>query len=197
MENEILPLCQPSLIVLTGRPASGKTTLAHSLAQAIRCPVVSRDAIKEGVVNTTGQTEGAGSDIGRQIYEAFFDTIKILLYHRVTLIAEAAFQHKLWSPQIELLREVAHVRIVVCAINAETARARFIERGSSDPLRERFHHDRFALAAREGHEPPPIEDYDPPHSDASTLLVDTSNGYQPDFEAIVSFAMASIRRQSL
>ena len=47
----------PFLIVVTGRPAAGKTTLAHTLAQAIRCPLISRDEIKEGysVVNTNGR----------------------------------------------------------------------------------------------------------------------------------------------
>ena len=42
----------PSLIVVTGRPGAGKTTLAHTLARLIRCPALIRDELKEGFVLT-------------------------------------------------------------------------------------------------------------------------------------------------
>ena len=41
-----------SLTVVAGRPGSGKTTLAHALARAIRCPAVCRDEVKEGLVHS-------------------------------------------------------------------------------------------------------------------------------------------------
>jgi adenylate kinase family enzyme len=43
---------KPLLVVIAGRPGSGKTTLAHSLARKIGCPAICRDEIKEGFVNT-------------------------------------------------------------------------------------------------------------------------------------------------
>ena len=182
----------PSLIVITGRPGSGKTSLAHALARAIRCPAISRDEIKEGFVNTTGQTGGVGApsdDIARQVYDAFFDTLNLLLNHRITLVAEAAFQHKVWAPKLQPLPEIARIRIVLCSIDPELARSRHIARGLADPARERFHGDAAVQAARQGRELP-IGDYDPPHLDVPTLTVDTSNGYQPAFQSIVSFACA-------
>src|SRR5262245_54210180 len=94
----------PRLIVVTGRPGSGKTTLAHRLAKSIRCPAICRDELKEGFVNTTGQIGEPGDEIAREIYEAFFETIGILSKRQITLIAEAAFQHKLWQPKLDLLR---------------------------------------------------------------------------------------------
>ena len=45
---------KPRLIAVTGRPGSGKTTLARALAQRLRLPAVIRDEIKEGYVRTQG-----------------------------------------------------------------------------------------------------------------------------------------------
>src|SRR4051794_37990239 len=91
---------QPCLIVVTGRPGAGKTTLAHSLARTVRCPAICRDEIKEGFVNTTRESGEPGDVIGRQIYETFFDVVTLMLRHRITLVAEAAFQHKVWAPKL-------------------------------------------------------------------------------------------------
>ena len=119
-----------------------------------------------------------GSEIERLVYEAFFDTIKLLLRHRITLVAEAAFQHKNWAPKLEPLREIARIRVVVCSIYSHLARSRHRERSQTDPDRARFHHDRSMHISRYGTEVP-ISDYDPPRLDVPTLTVDTSDGYRP------------------
>lgn len=185
--SETTLIRQPVLIVVAGRPGSGKTTLAHSLARAVRCPAICRDEIKEGFVNTTGESGQTGDDTARRVYEAFFDTVTLLLSHHITLVAEAAFQHKLWAPKLEPLQKVACIRIVLCAVAPERARSRHRERSQADPARERFHDDRALQAAWENHGLP-VRDYDPPHLDVPLLTIDTSDGYQPTFETIVAFA---------
>ena len=93
---------RPTLIVVSGPPASGKTTLAHSLARAVHCPVICRDEIKEGLLNR-GLTEStcpkAGDAATQLATAAFFDVIELLIQRGVTLVAEAAFQHRRWAPQ--------------------------------------------------------------------------------------------------
>ena len=110
-------LRQPSLIVVTGRPGSGKTTLAHSLAREVRCPVICRDEVKEGLVNALGDIQDTPQDVQRQAYEVFFDVIELLLKHRVTLIAEAAFQHDRWAQKLGPVKQFAHIRMVLCTID--------------------------------------------------------------------------------
>jgi predicted kinase len=168
---------KPALIVVTGQPGSGKTTLAVPLSQAIRCPRISRDEIKEGLVNTTGQSGAHGDGIARCAYETFFDTVELFLHRGVTLIAEAAFQHKLWVPKLEPLCEIARVRIIVCLVTPELARSRRLERSQEDPARLRFHPDPMAW----------LEQYDPPHLDVPMLMVNTSSDYVPPFEEILAF----------
>lgn len=131
-------ILQPTLIVVTRRPGSGKTKLAHSLAQAVRCPAICRDELKEGLVNTLGEIHGPAQDIQWQTNQALFSAIQLVLKHRVTLVPEAAFQHDVWVPELEVLKQIAYIRIVICSIDPQLARARHSVRGLADPGRSTF-----------------------------------------------------------
>jgi predicted kinase len=182
---ETLPACRTLLTVVTGRPGSGKTTLAHALARAIRCPAICRDEIKEGLVNSLTAAAAAQMDAAqRHANDVFFKTVELLLRHGVTLVAEAAFQHKLWAPRLQPLLTIVKTRVIVCSVDPELARSRHVERGLADPDRERFHGDQEARAGRRL----PIGSYDPPKFDVPTLVVDTTQGYRPALETIISFA---------
>src|SRR5438552_4548835 len=93
----------PFLTIVAGRPGSGKTTLAHALARAIRCPAICRDEIKEGVVNSLTTAATQMDAVQRHANDVFFKTVELLLQHGVTLVAEAAFQHPVWAPRLEPL----------------------------------------------------------------------------------------------
>ncbi|MEX0884900.1 MAG: AAA family ATPase [Phycisphaeraceae bacterium] len=183
---------QPTLVIVTGRPGSGKTTLAHALAREVRCPALCRDELKEGLVNTAGDHDQLGKDANWHIYETFFATIELLMDRGITLVAEAAFQHKLWAPKLEPHVGRWRMRLIVCTIDGKLARTRFIERGVADPLRERFHGDRAVRAHREGVELP-IGEYDPPQLPVPTLSVDTTVEYSPPLSDILKFVRASDR----
>ena len=41
---------EPRLVLVSGMPASGKTTLAHEIGRLVPCAVICRDEVKEGLV---------------------------------------------------------------------------------------------------------------------------------------------------
>ena len=92
---------KPYLVVVTGRPGAGKTTLAGELSLAACLPVISRDQLKEGYVRTQGvPSSELPGDVNRIVTELFFESVERLIDGGVSLIAEAAFQHSVWSSKI-------------------------------------------------------------------------------------------------
>jgi len=172
---------QPALIIVTGQPGAGKTTLAHALARAVPCPAICRDEIKEGLVITAAEAGNPGRDLQRDATDAFFHALAALAGRGVTVVAEAAFQHKVWAPRLEPFQAIARVRIILCGIDAEHARARRVARDHADASRARFHPEGMVGDG-------PAGAYDPLRLDVPTLRVDTSDGYQPTFDRIVDFA---------
>ena len=120
---------RPRLILVTGPAGSGKTSLAYALGRAIGCPVVSRDAIKEGmVVAEPGFAATTGDHLTARAYEVFFATLALMLRAEVTTVAEASFGHQRWVTGLASLTDLAHLRVVRCQVSDAEARSRMQRR---------------------------------------------------------------------
>lgn len=178
---------KPLLVVITGRPASGKTTLAHVLAKEIRCPLLSRDEFKEGYINTVNlDHDHLPGNIALNIYETFFEVIDLMISKRISTIIEAAFQHKLWEPKLSTYLNKADVRIIICETSKEIARARFFKRTSDDKGREKFHGDKLSDISQ-GMGEQLIESYEAPQISVPTMYVNTNGEYVPAINTICDF----------
>ncbi|MDE3212462.1 MAG: AAA family ATPase [Bacteroidota bacterium] len=178
---------KPLLLVVTGSPASGKTTLAHILAEKIHCPVISRDEIKEGLLNTLGLAHGQmDKSIDLVVYETFFETIDLLMSKGVSIVIEAAFQDKLWRPKLLNLIGKAHIKIVICKTNNQMINDRFAQRLSENPSRDKFHGDESFLLSKERFAEL-TDNYRPINMEVPTLQVDTTENYHPTIEEIIHF----------
>ena len=175
---------KPRLIVVTGRPGSGKTTLAARLSDEWCLPLVSRDRIKEGLVHTEGQShEALPEGANLRATQAFFGTLDYLLAQGISVLAEAAFQHPLWEKGLQPLRAKARLAVVVCRVDARTALDRFLARGLADERRAYFHGDKGVRMLQSGVVPEP-GGYSEPHLDVPTFIMDTTDGYRPSIAAL-------------
>lgn len=133
---------RPTLAVVSGPPATGKTTLARTLAQHLGCPAILRDEIKKGMVmNCPAHDSDCDDPLNIPALEAFFATIAVLLRTGTTVIAEAAFQDRVWRPGLEPLTEFADLRIIRCT-------QRITDRAHTDSHRG-AHGDKTLLADME------------------------------------------------
>lgn len=81
------------LVIISGHPASGKTTLAHRLAKDLGdWPIVSRDTLKETLFDSLGWQDRAWSQkLGQASWELWPWAIELILKTGHPVIAESNF----------------------------------------------------------------------------------------------------------
>ena len=181
-------MSKPYCVIVTGRPGSGKTTLAMKLSDILHMPVFSRDRIKEGYVRTSGVShENLPAETNRKVTNLFFAVAQEFLKGNVSIIVEAAFQHKLWNEVIEDWSKLGRVNIIICELDATLSARRHLDRGLKDPTREYYHGDTRVRTYRETGDILGPGEYEPPSFNLPTLRVYTQDGYDPDLSQIESF----------
>jgi predicted kinase len=82
----------PLLVVVTGMPSSGKTTVAEELARRLRLPLIAKDEIKESLYETLGAEDVTASGrLGAAAYALIFALARVMLGAGASVIVEGNF----------------------------------------------------------------------------------------------------------
>ena len=82
----------PLLIVVTGLPASGKTTLSRRIANDLHLPLISRDGIKEILFDGLGWSDREWSKrLGKVSYELTYYFVQLHIASGQAVIVESNF----------------------------------------------------------------------------------------------------------
>jgi predicted kinase len=126
--------CQ--LIIISGHPAAGKTTLSKKIADKFNLPLVSVDGMKE----TFWKLFGADTDfefndkISQASFESLYYFIDANLAQRKSLIVEAYFNPSLASPRMNEIGEKYGAKLlqIYCDCSKDVLEKRFKERLETD-----------------------------------------------------------------
>ena len=171
----------PALVIVCGPPASGKTELATHLGSALHVPVISKDLVKESMMDHLG----GGSPVGAAAFAVLFAIARQLLVAGTDLILEGAFFRD--QSAIQQVAALADAIVVEVGCRPDVLEQRFTERHSSRHLAHRGPEalpelrERMAKAA-----------YGVPDLHRPTLRVDTTNGFEPPQEQILRWVREQI-----
>jgi predicted kinase len=158
------------IVLVSGPPASGKTTLARPLAERLGFALLTKDDIKEPLFIAL---EGAPGDVefSRKVGAAAMELLWALAPHCPAVVLEANFRtQSAWErAKVAALIDRAGTQIVevYCRIPREEASRRFAERA-----RLERHHPAHALQEMS---PDRIAEYEEPFALSPVIEVDTQN----------------------
>lgn len=131
---------RPTIVVISGLPGAGKTTLGHNLAEFLRLPFLAKDEIREVLLNHFGNDRKNLPLIRDATYEILYSTIKKIVSVGKSLIIESNFEEKFATPQLQSLKKEFNCVLfqIYCQVDPSIAFARFQKR-SQDGNRHHLH----------------------------------------------------------
>ena len=174
---------KPTIVIICGAPASGKTTLAHRLARDLRIPLLEKDLIKEAIADAVSPSDrDASRQIGAASMNVLFELAHSMLSRNVSTILESNFLAQFARNDLANLSPIATLLVVQCSAPVHVIEARYRNRASAGS-RHAAHFDLDAL-------PDLVDRLDRDEFNLTPLpypsvIVDTTAGYDPEYPVLL------------
>ena len=180
---------QPLLIIVNGRPCTGKTTLASMLSRDLGIPLFTKDAIKEILGEVLGaEDRSASRRFGAAAIALMYHQAETVLTSGLPAIIESPLIPEFAEREIEELRNRTGCRTLQIFLRADPAV--ILERFRSRPREGVFFHEDELRELAET----VTTELKPVPATGETLIVDTTDFRAVDFTTIAEQARASLRR---
>ena len=177
---------ETAIVLVTGPPAGGKTTIASELAGALALPLIAKDRLKELLYDVLGSGDVEWSRrLGRAVYPLLYHALEAELRAGRSCLLEANFDHDEAARELAAVRERHPFRAlqIVCTAAPDVLLRRYAERaGTRHPGHvdaARVDDVREAIAAGRWRALP---------LDGETIEVDTTDWAAVDVAALVERA---------
>lgn len=191
---------RPWLVIVTGLPGSGKSSLGIQLASRLRIPYLSRDDVRWGLLATAGLWTGdiadlPGRDLARQ---TFLDIVELVARRGVSAVLEfIVFKNR--PEELERLLAVADCVVVVTECADASVRAEARERTdwlmNQPAVLEALGYDAIddhlgaGADQREAIRAAMVTEFDLP-----SVRVSTEDGYDPSLDHLVGWVIDTTSR---
>ena len=122
------------LIIVSGPPCTGKTTLGEKIAEQFRLPLVSKDDIKESLFNSLGTKDREWSkNLGISSYRLLYYFLESLLRSGNSLVVESNFKAEYDSKKfLNFIKEYGYTPLQIqCKTKGDVLFERFKKRSES------------------------------------------------------------------
>lgn len=134
-------MTKPTLIIISGPPGAGKTTLSHPLAKSLHLPLLAKDVIKERFADSLGEVAlNYSGKLGLAAHKQMVATAAELLRAGNGVVIESFFHKGLAEPDLTPLVEMANAILIHVRADDAVLLSRY-ERRMSDPERHPIHND--------------------------------------------------------
>jgi predicted kinase len=185
---------KPQLIITTGRPASGKSTLAKWLSKELGMPCFSKDNLREVLFDSLGWKDRKCSQmLGRASIDLMFYVAEMHFEAGCSAILDNSFDPSLSDSRFQALKAKYGIETIqiVCDSDKETLYNRFRERAMTGH-RHQGHGDQEVLKDLHGYFAK--EQSVVLNIGGTVIEVDTTDFSKVDYQAILNEVKLAIQK---